>query len=625
VTPLQVGDEIRGHRVTRVAASSEAHALYVADGVVIQAIAVDDEAPCDEVGAGLLACQHSALLEVLQSFREGDAFFIVFAAPGGESLGERVARARAREDEMLAWAPVWCDGLAYLHGRQPPETVREFTPEAVWMLEDGPRLLEIGQRARLHRRSRAYKTADPRVDVYGLGALIYFSLTSVMPPSARQRLFDADTGGLALAPLHRLNSDVSVRTEMAVETMLELEPKRRPADVEAARRLLEMGVETNVLPESGITDRIRPEEIPEAVREEMARAREALAASPEPELVPARGVQSPRTQFPGMRGAAPAEVSVLQPASAKVLRGAAPAARRRDRPISYALPAVLLIAVLVSGAAWVVRLLYLAEDEVRVRRVPYVAHARHHRHGYAAHDTKARADVDEPPEPALIGEDNSHLLVVDGGTFRMGDGDAQRLSGPQRSVRLERFYVARTEVTHRQYEVFVRASGYVPEGPWLQYRDEDHLDKPVVGVTWTDALRYCTHYGGRLPTEEEWEKAARGTGTRGWPWGDAPGKALAVTLDADEAGAAPVGSRPGGASPYGAVDMAGNVWEWTADSFAPYPASKATSRLFGRGFKVLRGGAWDFPMEDARVFERMPMSPDLWGADIGFRMVRDPR
>ena len=194
-------------------------------------------------------------------------------------------------------------------------------------------------------------------------------------------------------------------------------------------------------------------------------------------------------------------------------------------------------------------------------------------------------------------------------------------SGPRHEVYLDSFYIDRYEVTNTQYEAFTELTGHREPGNRL-YDDHNRSNQPVVGVSWHDASAFCEWAGKRLPTEAEWEKAARGPEGLAYPWGDLwdPNRLWSIDgildrpLDSfdlwsraqqDLASMAPVarpaqvGSYPDGASPYGAMDMAGNVWEWVADWFGPLYYSESPRRN-PKGpengeFRVLRGGAWDVP------------------------------
>ncbi len=177
----------------------------------------------------------------------------------------------------------------------------------------------------------------------------------------------------------------------------------------------------------------------------------------------------------------------------------------------------------------------------------------------------------------------------------------------QRQVELNGFELTRTPVTNAQYGRFV-AEGVAPEPPhWPAPGDH-----PVAFVDWHEASAFCTWSGGRLPTEAEWEKAARGTDGRSYPWGDEEDEVRATVGGGMKHGTtSPVGSHPDGASPYGLLDMAGNVWEWTATEYPP-------------GQRVLRGGSFASPgLAWARCTMRSHSRPARRQAHIGFRVARD--
>jgi formylglycine-generating enzyme required for sulfatase activity len=188
------------------------------------------------------------------------------------------------------------------------------------------------------------------------------------------------------------------------------------------------------------------------------------------------------------------------------------------------------------------------------------------------------------------------MVLVPAGEFRMGsdDADADHDVQPRRRVFAGSFYIGRTEVTNREFRRF-RPSFEYPEG-----RDE----YPVTGVTYEEAEAYCRWTGGRLPTEAEWEKAARGTDGRRYPWGDLWDVSRgnfrkSRTGIAREScwitrrGLRPVGSFPAGASPYGALDMAGNAWEWVAGFNSG-----------NRDQRIIRGGACGYSERHQRAYAR---------------------
>ena len=210
--------------------------------------------------------------------------------------------------------------------------------------------------------------------------------------------------------------------------------------------------------------------------------------------------------------------------------------------------------------------------------------------------------------------------------------------GPQVRIWVSGFGMDRTEVPQRAYARCVRASRCDPSRTSATDPRVSAPNHPVAGVTWNDAARYCTFAGGRLPTEAEWERAARGHDRRTFPWG-----VLADGRRANHGGpparpaegddgyrtAAPVGAFPSGASPFGLLDLAGNVWEWTADRWAP-DAYQSARRVDPRGpseggERVVRGGSWRSPRFQLRVTHRRPVPAGASAPDLGFRCAYDPR
>ncbi len=282
----------------------------------------------------------------------------------------------------------------------------------------------------------------------------------------------------------------------------------------------------------------------------------------------------------------------------------------------------------------------------------------------------------QPVETAVRPQDGAAMVFVPAGEFMMGAGDAElaivgaggppKLAGgdeqPKHPVYVEGFWIDQTEVTNAQFSQFVNLTGYQttaeargfglsggeeiygatffhPRG--VETGIDDKPNHPVVQVSWQDAQTYCEWAGGRLPTEAEWEKAARGAASdRLFPWGNAfqmPEFNVATVtnfcsascayeegrdpnVDDGFAHTAPVGSFPAGASPYGALDMAGNVWEWVADYYVGYPGTTyEQAEDFGESYRVVRGGSWDNAAQHLRVTFRQNNEPH-WRTDgTGFR------
>lgn len=206
------------------------------------------------------------------------------------------------------------------------------------------------------------------------------------------------------------------------------------------------------------------------------------------------------------------------------------------------------------------------------------------------------------------------MVLVPGGEFIMGTDDRSPDERPKRSVFVESFYMDKYEVTNAQFKEVFSAHTY-PQG---------HDEYPVLDVTWEQATAYAKKVGKRLPTEEEWEKAARGAEGREYPWGDLWDPSLAnVNTGQLNPRAVPVGKFIGGASPYGCMDMAGNAYEWTSSWYARYPGNDAIEKNYGQVFRVLRGGSYKAEPFDARCVRRWYDLNTNTREDYGFRCAVD--
>jgi formylglycine-generating enzyme required for sulfatase activity len=212
------------------------------------------------------------------------------------------------------------------------------------------------------------------------------------------------------------------------------------------------------------------------------------------------------------------------------------------------------------------------------------------------------------------------MLYLQGGTFTMGSEKGKESERPPHTVTLRPFYIDSCEITVSQYGVFLEATGR--EKPAFWQPGLDRPDDPVVGVTWHDAAAYAAWAGKRLPTEAEWEFAARG-GPPGatFPWGNDPHHRAA---NFGSSGIAPVKRfEPNG---YGIYDMAGNVWEWCADWYGETyyqisPSGNPRGPVTGT-FKILRGGAWYSNEDQVSITNRYYALPDSRSFHNGFRCAK---
>jgi iron(II)-dependent oxidoreductase len=234
------------------------------------------------------------------------------------------------------------------------------------------------------------------------------------------------------------------------------------------------------------------------------------------------------------------------------------------------------------------------------------------------------------------------FVLIPPGPFWMGSDDnfANFDEKPVHKVYLPPFLIEKTLVTNREYKEFVDNAHYIPPGNWKNRTyPPGRGNYPVTFVSMENARDYARFRRARLCTEEEWEKAARGIDKRMWPWGNTwdPRRANANYTVGDTS---PVNRFPMGASPYGVLDMAGNVFEWTSSKYRPYPGNTANKARFysyrvdatgalhpvkGKSYFVLRGGSWKSDQYSARVSARNPTWPFYASDFFGFRLCMDAK
>jgi formylglycine-generating enzyme required for sulfatase activity len=224
----------------------------------------------------------------------------------------------------------------------------------------------------------------------------------------------------------------------------------------------------------------------------------------------------------------------------------------------------------------------------------------------------------------------------------MGSNESKEDEKPEYMVTLDPFWIDENEITNVQYGKCISENTCQPPRKTNQLDDPIYDHYPIVSVSWNEALNYCHWAGRRLPREAEWEKAARGTDGRSYPWGN-----QAPTGDPDNIAdrnqcldwadknsddgfekSSPTGNYPAGASPYEALDMAGNVWEWVNDWYDPgyyvsVPVQNPAGPLSGER-RVARGGSWYNQSYQVSVFMRDGLKPDYVNDDLGFRCAQNP-
>jgi len=239
--------------------------------------------------------------------------------------------------------------------------------------------------------------------------------------------------------------------------------------------------------------------------------------------------------------------------------------------------------------------------------------------------------------------DNMEMIYIPAGLCYQGSDIGRYDEKPLHKVKLDAFFIDIHEVTNVQFARFVQTTGYVPQGPWLRGYNVGEDLLPVRYITWYDAKTYAEWTGKRLPTEAEWEKAARGTGKTIFPWGDNWSPQVLFSVS----GPTPVGTNRLDISPYGCFDMGGNVFEWVNDWYDRYyyeafsndiainpqgppdgaePEEKFIKSKTAAGNerstrKVIKSGGWqaNFAKNNMRIANRMWANPNYWLNDTGFR------
>ncbi len=222
------------------------------------------------------------------------------------------------------------------------------------------------------------------------------------------------------------------------------------------------------------------------------------------------------------------------------------------------------------------------------------------------------------------------LIPIEGGPFVFGNDAGLENERPQSVVNLPGFAMNRTEITNLQHRRFVAETGHRP----TFYGDHPMLGldgRPAVGLSWSDANDFCVHYGLSLPSEQEFERAARGANGAAFPWGDGRPDGTRVSGGSDNCCGederdgyrmtAPAGAFTAGQSAEGIFDLIGNAWEWTRDVYAPYHG-EPDAEIRGR-FRVLRGGAWNSDPTRLSSTYRLAFDPEFrFAGNGGFRCVR---
>jgi formylglycine-generating enzyme required for sulfatase activity len=579
---------------------------------------------------------HPTLPRVIDHFTHGEGQFLVMQFVPGHDLAELL---QLRDHpfpvaKVLDWADQLLDALEDLHSVKPPIIHRDIKPSNLKVTPKGRILLldfglakgAAGQMstadAESHGKSIYGYTpnyapieqirgagTDPRSDLYSLAATLWTLLTGQAPADALSRLAEKEEGNLdPLRPAHEINRQVPPALSAALNRALSVNRNQRyPSAAEFREALSET---RNADVEHPTRRKDRPE-TPAPVEPPIKSS--DPAPPPLGSTIRPAEPEAPKPISNQQMPTLPVDSELRLPPPVIEHAGAPTSTSRfgdegnrqpQSKRGALIVAGVLAVAVLVALVVWM--------------NWPSTTNFSLANTANSSSSSGSTSPSNTEKNTVPVG-----MVHIPGGTFKMGRDGGDEAESPAHQVTVKPFYLDAYEVTNEDYEKFVKATGGKAPGTWTKGTyPSGAARKPVTGVTWDNATAYAKWIGKRLPSETEWEFAARGTDGRLYPWGNEwqPGSANAngATQSITDVGTYK------GTSPFDAFDMVGNAWEWTASDFRPYPGGRIPSNQAGGNRKVIRGGSYESGAEVATATFRFG-----WLArgdrydQTGFRCAKD--
>jgi eukaryotic-like serine/threonine-protein kinase len=626
--------------------------------------------------ASLLAkLNHPNLPRVTDHFViAGQGQYLVMDYIEGEDIQGILKRTSSAlpETQVLDWINQICDALVYLHSQNPPVIHRDIKPGNIRITPQGRAMLvdfgiakEYDPLLKTTAGAQAVTPGysppeqygqgltDTRTDIYALGATMYRALTNYEPVESVHR-----TIGKPLPAPRSLNPAITPQIEALILKAMEISPETRYQSIAEMRRALfnrpapslqapvvQVGKASSVNPAIEYFSPGAPQ-FPIAPQLPVAPQSPAMPTLAPPQVLPLHKNKNVWIALAG--GVALIVVFALLYGQGSFTHNTTPTKVVRTAVHASLTPLLPSITALLPSKTVLLPSLTVMPSSTS---------------GSQATLTVVPSQVVELtntlPAPSATQANQSHrnprdkatLLMIPQGEFIMGltqgqvnnltrtfsdcDGNLFQASKPAHRVSLNAFWIYSTEVTNGMYAQCVADGVCSPPSDVgsstrkYYYGNAQYKNYPVVNVTWFSAEQYCSWAGGRLPTEAEWEKAGRGTSGWLFPWGNTPPSSQLANFGQMVGDTTAVGSYPQGASPYGVLDMAGNVWEWVADwyeqdYYTVSPADNPTGpSKSSTGTRVGRGGSWFWGGCYASVAYHDSWEPDKIDTGVGFRCVID--